>query len=144
MRDFPTPATLKNLLTAALLVLPPALFAQQASSFIARYQARVTATQNEQPHWITPLATVTPRLEQELRTDFVHQYNPNWFGIWNYDNGKGLELIPERHTELLFNLPPFFNRSNGEPDGFGDISFLLKERIFSRDEEHGNGIVTAF
>lgn len=144
MKTFPTPATLKSLLTAALLVLPPALFAQQASSFIARYQARVTATQNEQPHWITPLATVTPRLEQEFRTDFVHQYNPKGFAVWNYDNGKGLELIPERHTELLLNLPPFFNRSNGEQDGFGDISFLLKERIFARNEAHGNGIVTAF
>src|SRR5271165_3223298 len=111
MRTSPTPATLRGLLAAALLALTPTLFAQQNGSFIARYQARVTATQNEQPHWVTPVATVTPRLEQELRTDFVHQYNPKRFAIWNYDNGKGLELIPERHTELLFNLPPFFNRS---------------------------------
>ncbi len=87
---------------------------------------------------------MTPRLEQEFRTDFVHQFNPKRFGIWNYDNGKGLELIPERHTELLINLPPFYDRSNGEQDGFGDISFLLKERIFARNEEHGNGIITAF
>ena len=144
MRTSPTPATLRGLLAAALLALTPTLFAQQNGSFIARYQARVTATQNEQPHWVTPVATVTPRLEQELRTDFVHQYNPKRFAIWNYDNGKGLELIPERHTELLFNLPPFFNRSNGASDGFGDISFLLKERIFARNEKHGDAIVTAF
>ncbi len=144
MKNFPLPATLRGLLAAALFVLSPALFAQQDRSFIARYQARVTATQNQQPHWITPVATVTPRLEQEFRTDFVHQFNPKRFGIWNYDNGKGLELIPERHTELLINLPPFYDRSNGEQDGFGDISFLLKERIFARNEEHGNGIITAF
>jgi len=143
MVTFPKPATLRGLLIAALLVLPSSLFAQQGS-FIDRYQARVTATQSEQPHWVTPLVTVTPRLEQELRTDFVHQYNTKGYAIWNYDNGKGLELIPESHTELLFNLPPFFNRSNGQQDGFGDVSFLAKERFFSRNEEHGNAIVTAF
>ena len=109
-----------------------------------RYEARVTATQNEQPHWVTPLVTVTPRLEQEFRSDFVHYYNNADRHIWNYDDGKGLEIIPEKHTELIFNLPPFFDRSNGESDGFGDVSFLLKERIFSRNEQHGNGIVTAF
>ncbi len=49
------------------------------STFIERYQARVSATQAEQPHWITPLVTVTPRLEQEIRTDFVHQYNAKRF-----------------------------------------------------------------
>lgn len=119
---------------------PPA----SSDSFIDRYQARVTATQNAQPHWVTPLVTVTPRLEQELRTDFVHQYNPKGFAIWNYDNSKGLELIPERHIEILINMPPWFNRSNGEPDGWGDLSFNSKFRIFARNEEHGNAIITAF
>jgi len=112
--------------------------------FLAAYQARVSATQAEQPHWVTPLVTVTPRLEQELRTDFVHQYNPAAFALWNYGNSKGLEFIPERHTEIIINVPPFFNRSNGESDGFGDLSFLAKGRIFARNEEHGNAIVTAF
>src|ERR1039457_3404271 len=116
----------------------------QPSTFIERYQARVSATQAEQPHWVTPLATVTPRLEQELRTDFVHQYNSKAFAIWNYGNSKGLELIPERHIEILINVPPFFNRSNGESDGFGDMSFNSKYRFFARNEEHGNAIVTAF
>ncbi len=118
------------------------LFGQ--ATFIERYQARVSATQAAQPHWITPLVTVTPRLEQELRTDLVHQYNPKGSAIWNYGNGKGLELIPERHTEIILNIPPFYNRSNGEPDGFGDISFLGKYRFYARNEEHGNSIVTAF
>ena len=88
--------------------------------------------------------TVTPRLEQEFRTDFVHQYNSKGYGLWNYDNGKGLELIPEKHTEIIVNLPPFIARTNGESDGFGDISFLAKERFYSRNEEHGNAIITAF
>jgi hypothetical protein len=122
----------------------PAAAPSHSGSFIERYQARVSATQAEQPHWITPLVLVTPRLEQEIRTDFVHQYNPKGFAVWNYGNGKGLELIPERHIELLMNVPPFFNRSNGEQDGFGDISLVGKYRFYARNEEHGNAIVTAF
>lgn len=126
------------------LVISAANLPAQSGSFIARYQARVSATQAEQPHWVTPLVTVTPRLEQEIRADFVHQYNPKRFSIWNYGNGKGLELIPERQTEIIINVPPFFNRSNGAPDGFGDISFLAKGRIYARNEEHGNAIITVF
>jgi hypothetical protein len=121
-----------------------ALPAVAQQGFLDSWQARVTATQNQQPHWVTPLVTVTPRLEQEFRTDFVHYHNNSGYEIWNYGNSKGLELIPEKHTELIFNLPPFFDRTNGEQDGFGDVSFLAKERIFSRNEEHGDAIVTAF
>jgi hypothetical protein len=109
-----------------------------------RFEARVTTTQNRQPHWITPLVTVTPRLEQEFRTDFVHSYNPNRTSTWNYDNGKGLELIPAERTEILINLPPFLAHSSSQPDGFGDISFLMKERLYSRNEQHGDSIVTLF
>ena len=132
-----------------LLCVPCAARAQTSAapgpdSFIAKYQARVTATQNEQPHWITPLVTVTPRLEQELRTDFVHYYNTSGHEIWNYGNSKGLELIPEKHIELLFNLPPFFDHNTGAKDGFGDVSFNSKFRFFARNEEHGNAIVTGF
>lgn len=138
-----------NMIAAtSLLALPMAIRAQQASTdsgFISRYQARVSATQAAQPHWITPLVTVTPRLEQEFRADFVRQTNTQRYDTWNYGNGKGLELIPERHVELIFNVPAFFNHS--EPnvqDGFGDVSFLAKVRLFARNEEHGNGIITAF
>ncbi len=137
------------LLIAILLLSPQRTSAQRladdGSSFIARYQARVSATQNEQPHWITPLVTVTPRLEQEFRTDFVRQTSGARYDTWNYGNGKGLELIPLRRVELLFNLPPFFNHLAPQTnDGFGDMSFLSKYRIFARNEEHGNAIVTAF
>jgi hypothetical protein len=133
-----------NLLTFIALALPAALPAQQADSFFTRYQARVTATQDEQPHWVTPLVTVTPRLEQEFRTDFVHDYNDADKPIWNYGNSKGLEFIPFSRIEILINVPPFFNRDNGESDGFGDMSFNSKYRILSRNETHGNYILTAF
>jgi hypothetical protein len=33
----------------------------------------VSKTQAEQPHWITPVNTTTPRLEQEFRYDIQWQ-----------------------------------------------------------------------
>ena len=130
----------------AVLALPVISAAQQnGDSFITRYQARVAATQAAQPHWVTPLVTVTPRLEQEIRADFVRQRNSQLFDTWNLGNSKGLELIPERHIELIFNIPPFLDHSQPrQNDGFGDVSFLAKYRLLSRNEEHGNEIVTAF
>ena len=137
----------KTAAAATLIFSAVFAFAQAPSgeSFIARYQARVSATQAEQPHWITPLVTVTPRLEQEFRTDFVRQINPKLTTTWNFDNSKGLEIIPARRIELLFNLPPFISHDfKGSNDGFGDVSFNSKFRFLARNEEHGNAIITAF
>jgi hypothetical protein len=143
MQNPATPRRVLGLLIAfTLLTTASPTLAQNA--FLHNWQARVTATQNAQPHWVTPLVTVTPRLEQEVRTDFVHEYTTTGKELWIYGNGKGLELIPERHTEILINLPPFYDRHNGASDGFGDITLLAKERIFSRNEEHGNAIATFF
>jgi hypothetical protein len=117
------------------------------NGFISNWQDRVNRTQAEQPHWVTPLVTVTPRLEQELRTDFDRQVTPTHTDTWIYGNGKGLELIPTRHIELLFNVPPYVQHNNPSPkvkDGFGDVTFLAKYRILASNEEHGNYILTAF
>jgi opacity protein-like surface antigen len=139
------PLTLsRTLLVSALAasLTASAAFAQQ--SFIARWQARATATQAAQPHWVTPLATVTPRLEQEFRSDFNRQITPTHTTTWIYGNGKGLELIPQRNIELLFNVPPYIQHNSASKDGFGDTVLLMKYRIFARNEQHGNAIITAF
>ena len=131
-------------LCLCLFSLVPLSVAAQ-NSFISTWQARASRAQSEQPHWVTPLATVTPRLEQEFRTDFVRQTTPTLTQTWIYDNGKGLELIPTTHTELLINLPPYVTHSTpAGKDGAGDVSFLGKYRIFAGNEEHGNYILTAF
>lgn len=114
-------------------------------SWTARWLHMVTATQNRQPHWVTPLVLVTPRLEQEFRADFVRQLLPGGQQTWVYDNGKGLELIPAPRVELLFNAAPYLQHSQkSTPDGFGDASFLMKYRILARNEQAGNYILTAF
>ena len=134
-------------LAGALLVAAATASGAQTApdaSSITRYQARVTATQSEQPHWVTPLVTVTPRLEQEFRSDFVRQTNAKLQDTWNLGNSKGLEIIPFSRVELLFNVPPFLDHGTGAKDGFGDMSFNSKFRWFSRNEEKGNGILTAY
>lgn len=119
--------------------------ASAQTSWTARWLANVTATQSKQPHWITPVVLVTPRLEQEFRADFVRELLPDNEHTWNYDNGKGLELIPQSHIELLINAPPYIRHSpNGATNGPGDVSFVMKYRILSANEEKGNYILTAF
>src|ERR1039457_3054606 len=109
-----------------------------AQSFLDDYFARVARNQAEQPHWVTPVATVTPRLEQELRFDAMRNGEATGPGgggdpLWNIDGGKGLEIIPLRRIELLFNAPPeLIHEGISSPhDGLGDVSFLGKFRIFS-------------
>lgn len=126
-----------------LLILATSAFVR-GQDLPARWQAKVSATQAEQPHWMTPIATVTPRLEQEFRFDAIHQ-ETSAGNVTNFDGGKGLELIPSRHTELLVNLPPYLlHQSAASADGFGDVSFTTKYRFLARNEEAGNGILTAF
>ncbi len=113
-------------------------------SWVGQWLALVSATQAEQPHWVTPLATVTPRLEQEFRFDALHEVTPTG-DITNFDGGKGLELIPTHNTELLINLPPYLMHENPATlDGWGDLSFTLKYRFLSRNEQHGGAILTGF
>jgi hypothetical protein len=132
------------LLAAAVLWIAPASVAAQ-DGFVANWFERVNRTQAEQPHWVTPLATTTPRLEQEFRYDQLWQVNTKGITTNNYDGGKGLELIPFEKVEVIFNLPPYLAHNNpAVRDGFGDVGFLVKYRLLSANEEHGNYILTAF
>ena len=119
--------------------------AQLHAQFLQDWQARVSRTQAEQPHWITPLVTVTPRLEQEFRFDVLRQLTPSG-ELVNLGGGKGLELIPSRNIEIIIAAPPAYLIHNNAAikDGFADESFLLKYRLASGNEEHGKYILTFF
>lgn len=113
--------------------------------YFADWFARVDKSKEEQPHWVTPVATTTPRLEEEFRYDQLWQTNGVGFTTDNYDGGKGLELIPAEKVEVIFNLPPYLAHEDpAVHDGFGDVVFLVKYRLLSRNEQHGNYILTAF
>lgn len=125
---------------------PPSRASIGSDGYFAQWFDRVGAAQASQPHWMTPIVTVTPRLEQEVRYDFYFERLGNGADLANYGAGKGLELIPTTSNEILLNLPPYEQRTNVKPaTGLGDDPiFLVKQRFLSANEESGNYIVTGF
>src|SRR5215831_7327182 len=77
------------------------------NSFTKSWFDRSDKMKASQPHWLTPLVTITPRLEQEFRQDFVVRQEPGVGQVVNYGNSKGLEIIPIDRLQLTFNLPPY-------------------------------------
>jgi hypothetical protein len=114
----------------------------------------VTATQAAQPHWMTPLVTVTPRLEQEFRWDFYDQQdstgsrgNGQRIASYGGPGGPRIEFIPSENVELIAAAPPIEDAagSKGAADGVGDWPlFLAKYRFLSANEQNGNYIVSGF
>ena len=104
----------------------------------------VSATQKAQPSWMTPLVTVTPRLEQEFRADFYDQKNGpgpqgNGQNIINYGGpgGARLEFIPAWNWEVIVATPPWVTASGprGKGEGVGDWpAFLVKYRLLLRQQ----------
>ncbi len=107
---------------------------------------RSDRVKENQPHWMTPLATVTPRLEQEYRYDQLWQNKPKGVSLENYGLNKGLELITSENAELILGVPGYVKETSSKEDkeGFADASLLLKYRFISANEENGNYIVTGF
>ena len=123
---------------------------------IQSWLAMVSATQAAQPSWMTPLVTVTPRLEQEFRFDYYNQQNgsatngqANGQHLNNY-GGPGsarIEFIPAYNWEVIVAPPPYVTASGpkGAAEGAGDWpAFLVKYRIISANAQNGDYIVTAF
>jgi hypothetical protein len=159
----PIPLICALALFPALLLWTATARAQQAASALSanpvvRYFQdwfpRVTRIQKEQPHWVTPLVTVTPRLEQEYRYDQFWQAQRHGRSLDNFGGGKGLELIPFENTEIILGVPAWIAHGGKKihgarkriapSDGWGDETFLLKYRLLSANEENGNYILTAF
>jgi len=127
------------------LVVADRAGAQTDSSFISKWQARASATQAEQPHWVTPLATTTPRLEQEFRYDLGSRTaTPAGTNTVLYGNAKGLELIPLTPVELIIGVPGYTVHHSKTPNGFGDMPLTLKYRFISNNASHGDDILDAF
>lgn len=118
----------------------------ESGGYFGNWFVRVDQAQASQPHWVTPIATVTPRLEEEVRYDQFWQHQGNGASLDNFGGGKGLELIPTTTNEIIINVPPYEQRYNVKPvSGLGDDPVLLiKQRLLSANEENGNYILTAF
>jgi len=126
-------------------------FGSAIVDYFADWFPRVTQIQSEQPHWVTPVVTVTPRLEEEYRYDQSWQANRKGVATDNFGNGKGLELIPFQNIEIILGVPNWVAHNgaikhghDAATDGWADETFLVKYRIVSANEENGNYILTAF
>jgi hypothetical protein len=132
------------LVSSSLFVLLASTVAQAQENFISRWQARATATLAQQPKWAPPVVSPYPQLIQVIRADFFRTISSTHVSTWNYGDGRGINLIPLKNSEVDIFYPDYFQHSNATVDGFGDLAFSGKYRFLSRTEKQGNYIVSAF
>ena len=114
-------------------------------SFLEQWDERALRAQQDQPNWLTPVATSTARLKQEIRYDIGWQKNPDGSTTENYGGSRGFTTIPINRVEISVNLPPYVVHNEPKShDGFGDFSVLTKFRIASANRSHGDYALTMF
>jgi hypothetical protein len=100
-------------------------------------------TQAKQPDWLSPLATTSGRLKQELRYDIWDQPAAQGNRTYQFGGGKGLEFITSSRTQILAGIPSYtLHSANGPVGGFGDLPLMLKFRIASAERGEGNYLLT--
>jgi hypothetical protein len=88
--------------------------------FFRSWLQMAAKTQAKQPDWLSPLATTSGRLKQELRYDIWDQPTAQGNRTYQFGGGKGLEFITSSRTQVLAGIPSYILRSpNGPPGGFG-------------------------
>jgi hypothetical protein len=130
----------------ALLVLLAAANTTLLSqdNFFAKWESRTSATQARQPSWPPPLISPYPMLIQVFRADFTRQVTPALTSTWNYGASRGLNLIPGFNSEVDVYYAPYIQHNTPKAiDGFGDVGFLYKYRILSKNEKDGNYMLSA-
>jgi hypothetical protein len=138
------PFSLLILLASATVHAQSGPAAGASNGFFSQWAARTSATQSKQPSWAVPLVTTYTGLIQVARTDITRQVTPALTDTWNYDNSKGVNLVPWANTELAVNLPPYIQHNSTALNGWGDFSFLVKYRIASGNQTHGAYTVSAW
>jgi hypothetical protein len=138
------PLSLFFLLTAANMIAQDSSASAATHGFFNQWQARASATQGKQPAWAVPLVTTTTGLIQVARTDVLRQIAPALTTTWNFDNSKGVNIIPWARTEIAVNLPPYIEHNSTAKDGAGDVSFLGKYRLLSGNAQQGSYTLSAW
>lgn len=110
----------------------------ESSGFFTKWEDRVRDTLAEQPAWPIPVITASSGLLQVARFDLVRQIAPAGTDTWNYDNSKGISVVPWYKVEFDALAPPYIQHNSKAEDGFGDFSMLLKYRLAAGNAEHGN------
>jgi hypothetical protein len=115
------------------------------NDWVHAWLRRVDEARASQPHFVAPLFTTHVMLVQQYRFDMSWQQDPVGGTVTsNYGGSRGVEIIPTTRLEVGISLPPYLVHQSRVPDGFGDVSFLVKYRAFSATEGHGDYFVGFF
>jgi hypothetical protein len=96
-----------------------------------------------EPNWLSPLATTSGRIKDELRYDMWRQTTATGGSISTFGGGKGLEFIAAPRVQLLLGVPSYIGHSAASPpDGYGDLPLMLKFRAASGNTAKGDYLVT--
>ncbi len=107
--------------------------------WLGRWRRMTIETREKQTHWLTPLVTETPRLEQRIRYDVYDETLPNGNKKWNFGAGKGVNFIIAPTMEAAVALPQYlYYPGAGGLDGFRGESFMIKNRIMCSPEGQKN------
>ncbi len=113
------------------------------SGLISKWFKMGERIQADEPDWLSPLATTSGRLKQELRYDVWRQPGTAGDTDYNFGAGKGLEFIAAPHIQLMIGPPPYVAHEGGRaPDGFADIPVMMKIGLASARRREGDYLVT--
>ena len=116
---------------------------KKKGGFLGSWLRMAAETQTRQPDWLSPLATTSGRLKQELRYDIWDQPSALGNRTYQFGGNKGLEFITSSRTQILLGVPIYtLVTPNSPPGGFGDLPLQLKFRITSAERSDGNYLLT--
>ena len=96
-----------------------------------------------EPNWLSPLATTSGRIKDEIRYDMWRQTTSTGSTVATFGGGKGLEFIAAPRVQLLIGVPSYVAHSSpSAPGGFGDLPLMLKFRVASANASNGDYLVT--
>ena len=65
-----------------------------------------------EPDWLSPLATTSGRIKDEVRYDLWRQTTPTGGTISTFAGGKGLEFIAAPRVQFLLGVPSYIGHSS--------------------------------
>src|ERR1700686_3356799 len=115
------------------------------SGWVRAWMRAAERARASQPHFVAPLVTTHVMLVQQFRYDMSWQRDAGGGGITsNYGSSRGLEIIPSSRFEVGLFPPAYVVHQSDNTSGFGDFSYQVKFRAFSRTEGKGDYFVGFF
>lgn len=116
---------------------------KKGPSLLDRWLLMADKVEETQPDWLSPLATTSGRLKNEIRYDAYDQPSAGGNRQYQLGGNRGVELITSSRTQILLGVPTYtVNSPIGPAGGFGDLPLQVKFRIASAERTEGNYLLT--